>query len=209
MKNKIALGLIIFMLASIVSPGGAFAAWAQPSSNIQVNAVDVPAGAKLVLNITMKVVNDEDSGNVGYWALDNYEKHVMVWQKTDGTFLAVVGYTGKWNTFAGALSPGSGVPESKDASGTMNGGYTATFSATGVTPTFGNVGTFDFGGSRADVLKGTYGAGQAGPVTPSSWLSTYFTGAAGFDYSVWGWTYRYRDQRWDNFSTGTSGDIIV
>lgn len=169
----------------------------------------VPDGATLVLNIKHKVTNDEDSGNAGYWALDNYNKHIKVWQLLDGTFYVVVKYEGKWNTFKGALSPGAGVAESKDASGEFEGGYTATFTATSFTSKFGNIGTKDYGGSKADVLLGTYGAGQTGPTTPFSWLSTYFTGAASFNYLHWGWTYEYKHQKWVNFDTGTTGDIVA
>ena len=88
-----------------------------------------PDHSALVLNIKHKVTNDEDSGNVGYWALDNYNKHVKVWKLADGTFYVKAMYEGKWKTFAGARSPGTGAVQSKDASGTFKGGYTATFSA--------------------------------------------------------------------------------
>ena len=72
-------------------------------------------------------MNDEDSGNVGYWALDSYNKQIQVWDMHDGTFYAAVQYEGKWNTFATALSPGAGVAQTKDAFGTFQGGYEATF----------------------------------------------------------------------------------
>lgn len=169
----------------------------------------VPDGSTLVLSITLKVVNDEDSGNVGYWALDDYNRQIKVWQLPDGTYYAKAQYEGKWQSFAGTRSPGAGKVMTKDASGVMKGSYTATFTATSVTPTFGNVGTKNYGGTKADVLKGTYGAGQLGPVTPFSYLGTYFTGVENFNYLHWGWTYTYKNQRWNNFDTGTSGDIVV
>ncbi len=169
----------------------------------------LPDGSVLVLNIKHKVVNDEDSGNVGYWALDNYNRQIKVWKLPDGTFYVRTKYEGKWKTFAGALSPGSGAVQSKDASGGFKGGYTATFDATSVTPTFGNIGTFDYGGTKADVLLGTYGAGQTGPTTPFSWSSTYFSGVSNFDYIHWGWTYKYKNQKWINSDAVTTGDIIA
>jgi hypothetical protein len=183
----------------------------QPTFGSFVNASGVPVGSVLVLNITHKVINDEDSGNVGYWALDNYNKHVQVWQTPDGTFYVVARYTGNWKTFAGALSPGDGVLQSKDASGTFEGGYTATFTGTfdpGTNKTNGNIGTFDYAGTEADVLLGTYGNGQTGPTTPVSFLDVYFTGVSDFTYVNWGWTYHYRRQTWNNFSYGTTGDIV-
>src|SRR3989344_8667242 len=80
-----------------------------------------PDHSALVLNIKHKVTNDEDSGNVGYWALDNYNKQVQVWQVSDGTFYAVARYAGDWQTFAGAKSPGAGTVQGNDASGTFQG----------------------------------------------------------------------------------------
>lgn len=169
----------------------------------------VPEGSVLVLDITHKVINDEDSGIVGYWALDNYNKHVKVWKLPDGKFYVKAKYEGKWQTFAGAKSPGAGVVQSKNASGEFEGGYTATFNATSVTPAFGNIGTKDYNGTKADVLLGTYGAGQTGPTTPFSYLSTYFSGTSNFTYIHWGWTYEYKHQRWINSDVVTKGDIVV
>lgn len=107
------------------------------------------------------------------------------------------------------VCPGYGATQSKDASGAFERGYIATFAATGFTSAFGNIGTFDYGGTKADILLGTYGAGQTGPTTPFSFLSTYFTGASGFAYINWGWTYHYRSQTWNNFDYATTGDIVV
>ena len=196
------------MLSTMAIP--AFAASTHPTFGTFVNAGDVPAGSQLVININHKVTNDEDSGNVGYWALDNYNKQVQVWQVSDGTFYAVARYAGDWQTFAGAKSPGAGTVQGNDASGTFQGGYTGTFTATSCTPTFGNIGMKDYGGTKADILLGTYGAGQTGPTTPFSYLSTYCSGYNNdFNYNNWGWTYHYRNQTWNNFDYGTTGDILV
>ena len=162
-----------------------------------VNAGGVPAGSTLVVNVTYKVTNDEDSGNAGYWALDSYNKQLQVWQ-----------------TFAGALSPGSGVTQTRDASGLFEGGYVATFEFSGtINPggykANGNIGAFDLQGTKTDVLLGTYGAGQTGPPEPVSVLGLYFPGYQPFDYINWGWTYHYRNQSWNNFDLSpASGDIV-
>ena len=200
---------ILLILSLAVTALPVCAAPTHPPWGSFVNAGGVPPGSVLILEITHKVTNDEDSGNVGYWSLDDYNKHVQVWQAPDGTFYVVARYTGKWYTFAGALSPGAGIVQSKDAWGTFQGGYTATFTATSFTPAFGNIGTFDYGGTKADILLGTYGAGQTGPTTPFSFLKAYFVGADGFTYVNWGWTYRYRGQTWNNYDYGTTGDIVV
>jgi hypothetical protein len=202
------LGLLMICLPSLAKP-------THPTFGTFVNAGSVPAGSTLVLNVTYKVTNDEDSGNVGYWALANYNKQLQVWQGPDKITYYVVGrYTGNWQTFAGALSPGSGVTQIRDASGTFEGGYFGTFTFTGAFnpgdfKAKGNIGTVDFGGTKADVLLGTYGAGQTGPVDAFSVLDTYFPGyGATFSYINWGWTYHYRNQTWNNFDYGTTGDIV-
>lgn len=118
------------LLSLIASVGMANAIPTHHTFGVFVNAGGVPHGSTLILNINYKVTNDEDSGNVGYWALDNYNKHVQVWQSPTGTFYAVTRYNGNWNTFAGAQSPGAGTLQSKDASGTFQGGYVATFTGT-------------------------------------------------------------------------------
>ena len=68
----------------------------------------------------------------------------------------------------------------------------------------GNIGSFDFGGTKADILLGTYGNGQTGAPHVFDYLSAYFTGVSGFTYVNWGWTYMYKNQTWRNFSSGTT-----
>jgi hypothetical protein len=218
---KKSLGLLFVLVTVVITlliPGGA--ALAKPEHHTDhhfpfPNNGDVPKGSKLVLNTVIKITNDEDSGMVGYWALDSYVKTVQVWKTPEGTYYADVKYVGTWQTFKGALSPEKGVLQAKDGTGMMNGGYTATFTAAGVVQTFGSFGNFgnfksyDFGGTKADVLLGTYAAGQTGSTAPVSWLSTFFTGADNFEYIHWGWTYRYWNQTWNNFDTGSTGDIVI
>ncbi|MFH0978326.1 MAG: hypothetical protein V1837_03405 [Candidatus Woesearchaeota archaeon] len=207
MKKTILLlvGLMLLLTAAVT------AAPTKPTWGSFTNAGEVPAGSKLIVDITYKVANDEDSGNVGYWALDSYNKHVQVWQAPDGLNYVVARYTGKSQTFAGALSPGVGATEGKDATVNFEGGYIASFTGTldATKQTHGNIGTFDFGGTKADVLLGSYGAGQTGPSSPYSFLSDYFPGYSGFSQPNWGWTYHYRSQSWNNFYYGTTGDVVA
>ncbi len=177
-----------------------------------LNDGNVPRGSKLILNLNLKVKNDEDSGNVGYWALDDYQKHIQVWNESNGTFYSIVRYEGKWRTFAGALSPGNGTNETKNATGTFHGGYVATFNGVfdpGSQKTHGSLGTKNYNGTVADILKGKYGNGQTGPATPFDWVSAYFANTTNFTQTEWGWRYSYRSQTWNNFKSGTSGDIIA
>jgi hypothetical protein len=168
-------------------------------------------GSTQVLGITFKVVNDEDSGIFGYWALDAINRVVSVWQQPDGSFFVIATYSGKITTFARAVSPNDlATPETTDASGTFQGGYVATFSATTVVSAFGSIGTKDFGGTQADVLLGTY-ALQKGPPNPFSYLDTFFPGwdPNSFIESPWGWVYHYRSQSWCDTSSGITGNIVT
>ena len=159
---------LVMMAAFALPSTSALAAPPDPGSFL--NASGVPAGSVLCLNINYKVTNDEDSKvGGGYWALDNYNKAVQVWQLPDGSFYAVVRYEGKWQTFAGALSPQQGVAFTKDGSGTFQGGYIATFTAESCNGAFGNMGTHDFGGTQANVLAGV-------DATPSFDWTSYFPG---------------------------------
>jgi hypothetical protein len=215
MKNKMfsfRVALIVALVASLLIPVGAAFAATHPDSHSFLSEKGVPDGSKLVLNISMKITNDEDSGMVGYWALDNFNKTVKVWQSPDSSFYAIVKYEGNWQTFAGALSPGNGTVQPRDGWGTVEGGYVAVFTATTFTKGHGYVGKFDFGGTKADILLGTYGAGQTGSTPNYDWLGTYFPDAAGFTQTHWGWTYEYQNQKWYNYAEadgGNSGDIIT
>jgi hypothetical protein len=203
-----AIVLPLLMVAPIQAAPG------HPPFGSFVNSSGVPAGSTLIMNVTYSVTNDEDSGDFGYWALDNFNKQLQVWQGPDKTsYYVVARYTGSFTTFAGALSPGAGAPVSKDATGQFEGGYVATFTFTGAFnpggfKTNGNIGTYDFGGTKADVLLQTYGNTQQGSPHTLDVLSLYFPGYASFNQTSWGWTYHYRSQSWNNFSTGNSGDIV-
>jgi hypothetical protein len=179
-------------------------------SNVGAVTWTATKGTK-VLDISCSVRNDEDSGIVGYWALDTYCKTVQVWQDPNvpTNFYAIVTYNGMWQTFKGALSPKAGVLETKNALGCMQGGYFASFTATSFTQKCGFVGSYNFGGTKADILLGTYGAGQTGGTPTFDWTTKYFTGFDNFNYFNWGWTYQYRSQTWVNSASGNTGDIVV
>ena len=185
--------LTLALLTTLLTAGTALAAPTHPTFGKFVNSGAVPKGSKLVVNITLNVVNDVDSGICGnYWAVDNYNKQLKVWQVPDGTFYAVARYSGKFTTIAGENSPGDCGLTEGSGTGTYEGGYVATFSGTLIAPAFGNIGTVDY----SDPL-------------PFDWTSAYFTGFGNFNKSDWGWTYHYKSQTWNNFASGNSGNIVV
>lgn len=185
-------------------------------STAPVTPPGLPANSILVLDITLQVINDEDSGFFGYWALDSYTKEVRVWQVPAGTFYAEVRYEGKWKTFKNAASPGLGMTQERDDSGPMKGGYVATFAFAGAfnpgaQKIKGYIGKYDLGGTKTDILTGS--TAQTGPTTPFSVLTAYFPGYNNFVYQSWGWTYtnesRDADQNWYNFDRASIGDILT
>jgi hypothetical protein len=153
-----------------------------------------PAGAKLVVNINMQVSGDPDSGTAGNnWAVDEYNKHIQVWDLTGGKFYVDVKYVGSFTTVAGA-SPNANVTSGTVAEGidgNMEGGYQATITGTLQTgiKTKGNLGQFVY------------------PNLPD-WLGQFFGAGATFEYIWWGWQYHTaQNGTWVNASTGNSGDI--
>ncbi len=213
---------------------------------VVVNSISVPVTVnamfktpKLVIYATANIINDEDSGNVGYWAMDNYFKVIKAWQTgisastaayPSNTYMANVTYTGRWNTFAGALSPGLGTIEPYNGAGTMVGGYNIIFSGvfapgSNAVVTDGSLlGTFNDQGSVSDILKGKYVNGQTGDAKAWDWIASYFPGysSSSIKYldggNAWGWTYNYNiypntgqntaGQNWVN-AVGGGGDIVT
>jgi hypothetical protein len=136
-----------------------------------------------VLNITLRITNDEIVGRYGYWALANYTRTVKGYQilnsssnASSNVYFLIVGLNGTWRTFAGALSPSNGTVEPLNGSGPLHikysaiEGYPLNMSA----QLTGYIGKFDLNGTASDVLKGRY-ANQTG-ISPSAfhWTERYF-----------------------------------
>ena len=200
------IGTAAILIALLTVAGPVFAA--APTQPIP--PPNPPSGSTLVLSLSYHVINDEDSGFVGYWALDHYAKSVQVWKTGTDSYYAFITYDGGYQTFAGALSPQSGVTESRDVAGNFNGFLEFTFTATSNTPFSGNLPTKNYGGTSADVLLGTYGKGQTGPTNVFSWTSAYFTGFGNEVDSNWGFYYYMGNAlSWTNAISGSSGDIVA
>jgi hypothetical protein len=123
----------------------------------------LPAGSKVILHVSFIDTNVEDTGNVGYWALDTQYFTDTFWQAPDGSIYFHLSIIGIWTTFAGALSPNQGVTEPKTASGLLiqefSGHALVTFNP-GSRPTSGFIGVFNAGGTESDILLGTYALQQ-------------------------------------------------
>jgi hypothetical protein len=187
-------------------------------------------GAVKLIAVTWNVTNDEDSGVLGYWALDYYHVSLNVWfiKNTVGGYTANSYYALKAYSNAvfvsanGAVSPQNGYTENDSAFGTWSGAYNATLTgysfSPGTTPTSGFLGTKNYGGTTKDLLLGTYGSGQTGSTNNFDWVSTYFTAGATASFSepTWGFVYFLNSHFhaaipqgnvWCDTSNGLAGDI--
>ncbi|MCL4524052.1 MAG: hypothetical protein M1451_09095 [Acidobacteria bacterium] len=201
--------LVILAVAALIL-SLAPSAKAKPSERLnfgtQLNAAECnTSGAKLVINVIQQVIQDIDSGMAGnYWAYDQYNRHIQVWQLTSNSFCAVVKYTGSFSTVQGTGPGGTGTV-SGGVTGTMEGGYrttvfTANLKAIPEWKTKGNIGSFNYGcdatGRTCDDTVRVF------------WGDKYFTDINGFDQTWWGWVYHAGDNgSWVNSSDGNSGDI--
>ncbi len=166
---------------------------------------------ELEIDVTQTVKNDADSGLHGYWAFDNYVRHIKVWklQRDGHHYCADVRYDGTFDVQPGVLSPQNGNPLTGNEDGTMTGGRRATidgelkghpdWSKTG------DVGTFDYKCNLEGSCSGLV-----------NWTDQYFKhgGEDNKHYTYadidWGWTYKSCGHgQWVNALSGNSGDIVI
>ena len=189
-------------------------------SNSQMNGVikeitkgKVPhpaPGSKLMVNAVAKIMNDEDSGYQGYWAIDNYTLNVKIWMEPNETFFFALLYRGTATTYAGVPAPG--------VNGTENGkgvaqfsGYAAGWFTGKLNPsnaTHGFLGTSNFGGSPSSL--GSYSSATT-PPRAIDWLAVYSPGYS-LSSETFSFTYFYHGQVWVdaiNVPPAESGNIIV
>ena len=217
MRNKLWIVLLVALVAvfTLVAAGTALAAGSQtlPAGAAYVSPPPPPAGSHLVMSVSETFINQEDSGNVGYWALDNGLAGVKVWQISDGSFYVIVRPCATFTTFATVPSPNcdaKGLPlEKAGGTGIFGGWVTLTFTATNYTPKFGYLGTFNDGGTKADILAGWYDL-QQGPNSADtlSFLS-YFPGWDNLNVTALDEVYRLGHQTMVITSGGTTGNIVV
>ncbi len=149
---------------------------------IPVTTVAVPSNVLVlgpqVLNITLNITNDEIVGRMGYWALANYTRTIKGYRilSANNTYFLIISLNGTWRTFAGALSPGNGIVEPANGSGTFLIRYSAIepYPLNNSAQLYGSLGNFNLNGSANDIVKGMY-ANQTG-ISPSSfqWTRRYF-----------------------------------
>lgn len=228
----VVVGLFVVAgMASALTGAGAHAASGDPkyvckgTTPTLVLSVSGPAALtkpKLVLSVDWRVVNDEDGGSAGFWALDTYTIWVSLWLLTAGPYAHDYFWTqtesGIFQTFQGALSPNHAVVEPASGYGTMVMGAWGFVNNTTVEqfnpnslPTYGNLGTKNYGGSTNSTLAGTYSV--PGDTSMWFWYTAYFTPGYETDYTVgsnggaWGYVYNLNSAFWTNpYSSTPSTD---
>ena len=168
-------------------------------------------GSTLMVNAVVKILNDEDSGYQGYWAIDNYTLNVKIWLEPNGTYFFAFLYRGTATTYAGVPAPGiTGTESGKGVahySGYVAGFFTGAFSHT--MKTFGFLGTDNYGGSPS--MLGSYSSATA-PPNVTDWLGVYFQGGYSVLSETFSLSYFYHGQVWVdayNVPAAESGNIIV
>ena len=168
-----------------------------------LTSAGVGASAPIV-DISYNVANEEDASMMSwYWALDNYQKTVTVWQTTPGSYVALVSYDGTFSVPAGAASPVAGTIEPTSGSGIDHSCYVFAFTGTLNPGSFANgnpltttgfQGTVDVGGTVSDIIASYPGGSSSANPGSWDWLSSYFPGTSFFGggssflYDTWTYT---------------------
>ncbi len=200
---KLHKALIALTAVGIVG-GSVLASNGKPTLNwgSEVNAGRCVKPGKQVINVKQEVKNSVDSGIAGnYWAFDNYQREIQVWQQEGGTYCALVRYQGKFDGQDGQRSPGNGGNLNGSEDGTFEGGYRATITGSLKTnPSWaknGNIGSVDY---KCDINGTCPGA--------VNWTGIYFNSPS-FSYDWWGWIYHGgKFGTWVNSVDGNKGDIL-
>ncbi|MGH8056716.1 MAG: hypothetical protein ACREOH_05695, partial [Candidatus Entotheonellia bacterium] len=127
--RKLSILAVLVMLVGLVAISGGVAGPNIAAADTQtlnwgseVNAGQCPSG-NLVINVTHKVINGIDSGVVEYWATEDYNRHIQVWQVDTDEFCAIVAYNGSFVTDDGASPQGTDTTIATGITGTFEGGY--------------------------------------------------------------------------------------
>ena len=192
------VGLLLFAGSALAAPPGL-------NWGTEVNAGSCDTTGSPVVNVTHKVVNSVDSGLAGYWASEDYNRRIQLWDQGEGVYCAVVSYQGHFTGVAGQQSPGNAEPLDGDEGGAFEGGYrmtiTGVLSAAPAWPIRGQIGAIDY---ECTVPVG-FVVSCPGQV---NWIDQYFESGYARKYEWWGWIYHGgRYGTWVNSSDGNSGDI--
>jgi|GEM_PF-1216902 len=184
-----------------------------------------------VIDVTEKIINDADSGNTNYWALDAYTRTIDVWNVGSDQYCATVTYNGTFAAVAGQQSPDTtattGGILSGYETGTMKGSAQELItgpldvSNPSMWPLDGKVNS----GKPVNYACTGFSPGTSAGMTCSGysdWVASYFDQSAStYSFSEPLWSFKYvghndkhsahpgaSDGVWIDAYTGESGDIL-
>ena len=176
---------------------------------------DSNSRGKLVLNVTYKVTDLADTDPSGEPLTDDVNRHVQVRQTADGSYYVIVKDQGRWQAIETAIDPDETFVEDQTVdetagdhdsgmSGTLHGGYTATFEAgEPVDLKNGHLGTFSYESApEGDQLGADLPA-------PFNWMDTFFPESSGLNYLNWTYTYIFQSERWTTETPGSPLDVPI
>lgn len=186
------------------------------AGDIQVNS-ELKGYTSPIVDVTYKYANAMDSGNYGYWALDNYTENLKIYPTSNPNVyqVNVTDMNGTFCTFAGLPSPENGTPELDNGCGTIIGGYNGYLTTSQpLNATIQSLGEIDLGGTQAKLLaQNTTGVSSA----YTTWINAYFPGTISpggswssvFSEPNWGWSYYLQNQNWVDSSNGITGNMFI
>ena len=170
-------------------------------SNVPCAAV--PPSTTPAVDATFHVASDPDSGNVGDWATDTFDRHMQIWQAADGSYCARADDSGTFTSYGApsGISPDSGAALPEVVTGSFTGYTYGTVTGGTLNASAGTPADLDCAGADA----ATCSAG-----TIAYWIDNYFGSGATYNYGDgWSWTYDGGvNGTWVDAASGTSGDIV-
>lgn len=167
---------------------------------------------KYLFTATQSVSNDDDSGIAGYWAKEFYSRTFYVYYMGGDDYCAAISYQGQFKTIVGRASPQNTGTITKVADGFIKGGRIRTFTAhinpdifsvmTSKNKVFLGVANYDCDGNGN--CPGFY-----------DWRTNLFKDITndldqswGWQYTIYGGTWRCTSINWFNTDNGNAGDIV-
>jgi hypothetical protein len=196
------LAIATTAIAALLAVPAAFAMPVDGITGPTYSATATCPSGKIIVYVTQNVRNSADQGQLGnVWAIDNYQRLLMIDQVTPTTFCAATSYRYGSFTAVGGPSPGGTGTVSQGLQGTMGAGYrTTTFFGLlrpfPLAPTYGSF-TTDYGCDSSGNCPGYV-----------DWTTLYFSSVVGFTPNYWAYAYATTSNgNWLEAPGRLSGDI--
>ncbi len=168
--------------------------------NLKRSQCEVTSDSTKVVDVKFRLINDYDSAVGGTnWANDTINRHLRIWEVSDGTYCAITNDDGSFVTMSGNSPNGTGSVGSGIHGDMFGGKITGVLSGSVDSSAYkkhGNLGTFNL-----DCNQNASGCNSFPSV--SSYVSNY-----GDQLSWWGWEYdTCQNGSWINSSDANLGDI--